>query len=255
MKVWKLPAVAILAACLLCALSTVAITLFEVTIECPVCKTSNQFLDYGSWGSYVYQWPSKFQMFFWPYTDNVSLYTCKKCHLTLFMWDFKDLPKDKIADVRSSWAGINLPSPTKTYTDVPMSDRLPVAEKLYKVLGRDRDFWSLFYRVEGYHFEHEKHPDQAAAARTQSLEITRELLADPRNEGRRKELLLTSAAMHHFLNDDAQALNELETASKLTFVDEKPGAEKSKNYDTYLTALIGEYAKAIQAGNVPKGSL
>jgi hypothetical protein len=240
---------------LLCALTTTAITLFEVTIECPVCKTSNQFLDYGSWGSYVYQWPSKFQMFFWPYTDNVSPYTCKKCHLTLFIWDFKDLPKDKIADVRSALEGITLPSPAKTYTDVPMSDRLPVAEKLYKVLGRDQNFWSLFYRVEGYHFDQEKHPDQAAAARTHSLEIIKKLLADPGNEGRKKDLLLTSAAMHHFLSDDVQALRDLGAASKLTFLDEKAGAEKSKSYDAYLSALITEYTKAIQDGKVPNGNL
>jgi len=246
---------AALAFCLIFAASTISITTFEVIVICPVCKTSNKFYDYASWGSYVYQWPSKFQMIYWPHTDRVSLYTCKNCHLTLFMWDFKNLPKEKIPDIRSALAGVTLPEPKKDYTDVSMSDRLPVAEKLYKVLGEEPGFWALFYRVEGYHFDLENHADQALQARKRGLEITTTMLADPQNAPHKKELLLTSAAMHHFLNDDVRALQELDDASKLTWFDEKLGAEKSKNYDGYLTGLITEYIRAIHAGKVPKGDL
>ena len=241
--------------CLILAVSTIAITTFEVTVVCPVCKTSNQFYDYASWGNYVYQWPSKFQMVFWPQTDKVSLYTCKKCHLTLFMWDFKNPAKEKIPDLRSALAGVTLPEPKKTYTDVSMSDRLPVAEKLYKALGENQEFWALFYRVEGYHFDLEKHSDLAKEARKRALEITTSMLADAQNAPRKKELLLTSAAMHHFLDDDARALQELDDASKLTWLDEKLGADKSKGFDGYLTTLITEYTNAIHAGKVPKDNL
>jgi hypothetical protein len=240
-----------LVVCLILAVSTAAITTFETTVVCPICKTSNQFYDYISWGSYVYQWPSKFQMVYWPHTDRVSLYTCKKCHLTLFMWDFKNLPKEKIPELQSALTGVTLPEPKRNYTDVSMLDRLPVAEKLYKVLGENQEFWALFYRVEGYHFDLENHPEQASEARKRALEITTSMLADTHNAPRKKELLLTSAAMNHFLNDDARALQELDEASKLTWLDEKLGAEKSKGFDGYLTALITEYTNAIHTGKVP----
>jgi hypothetical protein len=255
MKHRTLKAVSALVLCLAFAVSAIAITLFELPVECPVCKTINQFYDYSSWGSYVYQAPSKFQMVYWPSTDSVSLYTCKKCHLTLFMWDFKNVPKEKIAELQSALDGVTLPEPKKNYTDVPMSDRLPVAAKLYKVLGEDQEFWANFYRVEGYHFDRENHADRAMEARKRALELTTAMLADPKNAARKKELLVTSAAMHHFLNDDTRALQELDDASKLTWLDEKLGAEKSKNYDGYLTGLITEYANALHAGSVPKDNL
>jgi uncharacterized protein (DUF2225 family) len=255
MKRRTLRSFAALVVCLIVGVSTIAITIFERPVECPVCKTINQFYDYSSWGSYVYQAPSKFQMVYWPLTDRVSLYTCKKCHLTLFMWDFKNLPKEKIPDMQAALAGVTLPEPKKDYTDVSMSDRLPVAEKLYKSLGEDQSFWALFYRVEGYHFDLENHADQALQARKHALEITTAMLADAKNAANKKELLVTSAAMHHFLNDDARALQELDDASKLAWVDEKLGAEKSKNYDSYLTGLITEYTNAIHAGKVPKDNL
>jgi hypothetical protein len=136
-----------------------------------------------------------------------------------------------------------------------MSDRLPVAEKLYKVLGENQEFWANFYRVEGYHFDRENHADQASAARKRAIEITTVMLGDPKYVARKKELLVTSAAMHHFLNDDARALQELDEASKLTWSDDKLGTEKSKNYDGYLIGLITEYENALRAGKAPKDNL
>src|SRR5215475_11656326 len=90
---WFLATVALLLAG---ALPVLAITTIEVKVVCPVCRTENEFLEYASWGSYVYHYPSKFQLVFWPYTWSATVYSCKKCHLSVFMWDFREFPKDKI---------------------------------------------------------------------------------------------------------------------------------------------------------------
>src|SRR5687768_16658649 len=76
-----------------------ATTWFPQEHTCPVCKTKNTFLVIGSYGSYIYQWPEKFQLIFWPVTDSPTMYSCKKCHLTTFMWDFEKTPKEKHAEI------------------------------------------------------------------------------------------------------------------------------------------------------------
>ncbi len=235
------------------ALGAWAITTVQVKVACPICHTVNEFYDYASWGSYVYAFPSKFQLVFWPYTASTTIYSCKKCHLSLFIWDFRNFPKDKIADTAKLLENVRLSGEYKSYTDIPASERLRIAEKVYRLLDRDDWFWSHFYRVVGYHLAEEHKPAEAAQARQKSLEITQRMLANPANEGRKKDLLVTAAAMHHFLGDDQAALAELKAASSLRYSDSELGEERSKNYDTYLSSLIQEYVPAIQAGSVPTG--
>ena len=233
------------------ALEVWAITTVQVKVVCPISKTKNDFYDYASWGTYVYAWPSKFQMVFWPHTDPVSLYSCKKCRLTVWMWDFREFPKDKIEATRSVLAALPASASYKSYLDAPMSEKLGIAEKVYRELGRGEEFWCHFHRVTGYHLAREGKHTEAAEARARALEIAQTMLAKPENEGIRKELLVMSAAMRHFLGRNAEALEDLQTAAKLTFLDPKIEKEKSENADRYLTSLIEEYIQAIQAGTVP----
>ena len=235
------------------ALPILAITTVPAKVVCPVCGTMNEFLDYASWGSYIYQYPSKFQLVFWPHTWSASVYSCKKCHLSLFMWDFKDFPKDKIDSTKALLDGVTLSGDYKKYTDIPVSEKLLIAEKVYKNLNRDDDFWCHFYRVLGYHFTQENKPEQAKEARLRALEIALRMMRDVANEGRRKELLVLAASMHHFTGDDAAAVKELDNAAPLVFRDPKGDEKRSKNYDAYLTELINEFVPAIEQKKVPDG--
>jgi hypothetical protein len=235
------------------AVPLLAITTVQVKVICPVCGTANDFLDYASWGSYIYQYPSKFQLVFWPHTWSATVYSCKKCHLSLYMWDFKDFPKDKIDSTRKLLEDVKLSGEYKAYTDIPVSEKLQIAEKIYQLQKRDDEFWSQFYRVLGYHFAHEKKPEQAKTARLRALEITQRMIADPANDGRKKELLFLAASMHHFTGDDTTAQQELRTASALTYRDPKGDKDRSNNFDTYLTAVIKEFIPAIEQNKVPEG--
>lgn len=170
-------------------------------IECPVCQTKNIFMVWGSYGSYVYQFPSKYQLVFWPFTDGQAWYSCKKCRYTAFMGAFKDVPKDKIADLRKMLEEVSLPA-QKThskeeslarppYLEIPTSERLLVVEKIHRFLGETGDdYWNHFYRVLAYHFDAEKKQVEADEARRKSLAITERLLADKANDGRRKGIAL-----------------------------------------------------------------
>lgn len=220
-------------------------------ITCPLSKTKNTFLVWGSYGSYIYLWPSKYQLLFWPYTESAVLYSCKKCRLTTFMDDFEKVSADKFSALTATLKDTHLPAKAD-YTEIPMSARLAVAEKVYRTLGQSSDeFWCHFYRVLGYHLDAEKKATEADEARQKALAIVTKQLADPKRDGR-KELWYISAAMRHFLRDDAGALGDFEQVKTTKYaaagVDEK-GAQNAENY---LNTLTDEYLELIRQKKYPR---
>jgi hypothetical protein len=239
------------------------ITWNPVEVECPICNTKNIFLEWGSYGSYIYQYPSKYELVFWPYTADAAWYSCRKCRLTVFMEEFKTIPKDKIPALREVLKTVNLPPQKERstedskvrppYLEIPTSARLVVAEKVYRTLGRtDDEFWSHFYRVMGYHFDAEEKKAEADEARRKSLSLTERKLADKASDDVRKEQLYISGAMKHFLRDDASALRDFEAAKKLTYADRNNKPENNKGYDGYLSKLIDEYIEMLHKGAGPR---
>ena len=236
-----------------------AITWFPREFECPVCHTKNTFLTWGSYGSYIYQDPSKFQLIFWPFTDRPTVYTCKKCHLSTFMSDFEDVPKEKHEEILKALEGVKLEYSEAgsayykeaEYLKIPVTQRLLAAGAVYKVLGSDDDFWCHFYRVLGYHYEAEENQAKADEARRAALDIALRMLGDKERADRRKEFLVITGAMRHFLRDDAAALRDFREALALKYGNKSLEAENVKNYDEYLTELLREYVKKL--GGKPEG--
>jgi len=236
------------------------ITWFPKEFECPICKTKNIFLVVGSYGNYIYQDPSKYQLIFWPYTDSPGWYSCSKCHLSAFMGDFEHIPVDKLPDLRKALAEVTLPQqPQRSakeslerppYLDIPVSARMAVAEKVYRILGRDNDaFMNHFYRVVGYHAGETSAADEA---RKKSIAITERQLTDPSLAGQRKELLYILGAMRHFTGDDAGAKKAFNEASKEKYQNSDLKTEQNTGYDAYLTELINEYLEMLARGEGPR---
>lgn len=228
-----------------------ATTWFPQEFECPVCHTKNTFMVVGSYGSYIYHWDSKYQFIFWPYIDSPVVYTCKKCHLSTFMWDFKDVPKEKHAEIQKQLEGFKLEYKEEgwekgvDYLKIPMTQRLLAAERVYKILERDDEFWCEFYRTLGYHYDAEKNQAKADEARRTALDIALRMLGDKERADQRKELLLISGAMRHFLRDDAGALKDFREAQPLEYRNKTLEAEKAKGYDAYLTELLKDYVEKL----------
>lgn len=231
------------------------ITWFPKEVECPVCKTKNTFLVPGSWGSYIYQYPEKFELIFWPLTDSPTIHTCKQCHVSVFMWDFEELPKEKHEELRKQLQAFKLDYTGKRseyyedadYLRIPSTQRLLAAEQTYKILGRDDEFWCRFYRTLGYHYEANKQQPQADEARRKALLLAERLLADKARAGERKELLYITGAMRHFLKDDPGALKNFREAEGLKYESKAMGPEKSKNYDEFLSDLLRQYFELLGA--------
>jgi hypothetical protein len=233
-------------------------TWFPKEFECAICKTKNIFMVWGSYGNYIYQWPSKYQLVFWPHTESPAWYSCRKCRLTVFMAEFENLPAEKIPELRKVLATTTLPAQKELsdkeaqehppYLELPMPARLAVAEQVYQVLGRDDEFWESFYRLVGYHSQ----GADADRARKKSIALVEKRLADTSNQGKRKELLYILGAMRHFLGDDAAALKTFGEAAKLTYNDPALKPENNKGYDAYLSDLIKEYMDMLNKGEGPR---
>jgi tetratricopeptide (TPR) repeat protein len=217
-------------------------------MTCPLCNTENEFYAVASWGTYIYQWPSKFQLIFWPYTDANVLYSCKDCELTCFMSDFEDIPAEKHDALREASAEVDFGGDYATYAEITMSARLAAAEKVYAAWGRDDDFWCHFWRVAGYHYEAEGKVEEAAEARREALEIAETLMAEEKRAGERKEFLTIAGAMRHLTGDDAGALRDFEEALALTYENAGLAADRNEDSDGYLTALLQEYVAKVEGG-------
>lgn len=217
----------------------------------------------ASFGSYIYADPSKYQLIFWPYTDTPSWYSCKKCRLSIFMEDFEQIPPDKIADLRKLLETTSLPAqpdrgPKESrqnppYLEIPSVQRIAVAEKVYKALGRGDEFWDHFYRVQAYHYDGEGKTAEAEQERRKSIALIEKRLT-AKSDGKRKELLYVLGAMRHFVGEDTAALKTLEEAGTLTYKDNELPAERNTNYDQYLSIAIKEYVEMLKKGEGPRGN-
>lgn len=229
------------------ALNSLAITWFPQEFTCPIDNTKNTFLVVGSYGSYIYSYPSKYQWLFFPRTDSPTFYLCKKCHLATFMWDFDELPKDKLLELKKVLADVKVSKDFKEYTEIPVTERLEIMEKVYSVLGKEDTWWEEFYRIKGYHYGKEGKADKAAAARKKSLEYLQKDLKNEKSKNPKKIVLYVSGAMKHFLGDDQAAIEDFQKALQTKYADESAAADEVKNAEEGLNQRINEYIELIKS--------
>lgn len=244
-KIFRLAAAFALVAALFT--NALAITWFPKEFTCPVDNEKNTFMVVGSYGSYIYTYPSKYQWLFFPFTDSPTYYTCKKCHLTTYMWDFDEIPKEKIAELKKVLAGVKVSKPFKEYTELPVTERLEIMEKVYAVLETDDAWWERFHRVKGYHYGREGKPEKALEARKKSLELTGKFLKDPKSKTPQKLLYYISGAMKHFTGDDKGALEDLQKALATKYEENGLKPEELKNAEDGLNERLKDYIEKIKS--------
>jgi Uncharacterized protein conserved in bacteria (DUF2225) len=238
----------------LTANSAFATTWFPKDFNCPVDNEKNTFLVIGSYGSYIYSWESKYQWLFFPQTDSPTFYLCKKCHLATYMWDFDKLPKDKISEIQKALASVKVSETFKTYTEIPVTERLEIMAKVYPILQKTESWWESFYRVQGYHYAQEGNATKALEARKKSLELLTKFLKDEKTEDSKKLLLYTSAAMKHFTMDDKGALEDLQKALETKYVEKDLKPEELKNAEDGLNQRIKDYIERIKSNKKPRST-
>jgi hypothetical protein len=244
----------------------------DIKKKCPICQTEDTYSEIMSYGGYIYEWDSKFQFIFWPDTDEHILYACQKCHFTCRKYDFGRIPADKIGAVKKSLNGTKLSPPDLSkkskwshsnaqYCHIPMTERIVIAERVYRELGKDDEWWCTFYRMKGYHFDEADMSREAEEARKNALNLADKMMADKNNKGKLKELLLISGSMKHFLGDLAGAEKDFRKALTSPYSDSKLSSGQAKGKEDYLNRLLNEFLAsgasldiilAISAGSTAK---
>jgi hypothetical protein len=226
-----------------------AITWSAGTAECPVCKKTVAVQRVASYGSYVYRYPSKYQLVFWPHTDSLSYYFCPDCHFSAFMGEFAKLPADKVPAVKEAVAKLKKPQPQKSYDQIPIDYRLGIAGAVAKLLGRDDVYWCHYERVLGYHLQKLGQQEAAKAARLRSLALAQKLLKGNGPEPTKKELVYLIGALQHFTGQKAEALATLAQVPKTPVEPKgKMKAEQQKSFGEYIDALAKSLTEMIDKG-------
>lgn len=226
--------------------SAFSTTWHKKEVNCPVCGQTNQFQQIGSYGSYIYNWPEKFEYIFWPLTDSNCLYSCDKCKYSAFMWDFKNLGGDTLSLVKKKLKQLDLK--VSGYGDL-MTTKLEAAEKIYMLYMKDADFWCKFHRVKGYHYSKAKVLLKAQEERQKALSIAESLLILSENTYRQKELLLITSSMRYFTSQDSAAIKDINLGLTKTYDDSKAKAKDNKGLDEYLNTVLTQFKGIIQNAN------
>ncbi len=223
-------------------------TWVDVDVTCPVCATVNLFKTPGSYGTYVYREPSRYQYVFWPATTNFFAYTCRRCHLSTYLSDFEAIPPDEITDLAAMLEReAAIEGPVVPYFEIPITTRLDIARKVYGLLGRDEHFWCEFERITGYHLAESGESKEAHAARERALALAEGLL-ETEPAATAKETLVIVGTMRFLTGDLSGAHAALLDASKRTFTGEDRDAA---GLDGFLTQLIDDFRQTFLKENGP----
>jgi hypothetical protein len=146
-----------------------ATTLFSDTVASPVGDGECAVVNIGSYGSYIYGWPSKYDAVFWPHTEPNWLFTCAESGYVSWGSDFDELTDEERTRIAAHLAGLS----SRSLADAGFAERLDRAEALYRLRDKNEWFWAFFYRLRAYHADE---PADAAEYRERALDILERLL-------------------------------------------------------------------------------
>lgn len=193
-----------------------------------------------SYGSYIYQWPSKYDQVFWPLTAEQGIWFCKESGFTAFIDDF-ELTNDERAALATALA-----MSYKPLEQPSLRDKLGLLQQSYAARKPDARKQIQLLRVLAYYYETELADVAGASAfRRQALRMIETALSSPLPDADRLEYLFVSSVYYREFGDldrskaKTQALQQALDANK---------DEKLKGFVEYLTELNSDIAKIVPGG-------
>lgn len=92
-----------------------------------------------SWGGYIYEFPTKYDMVFWPFTDGGGLWYCEGSGYISFLNDFKDVSADERTAIAAWLKGRDKPA--------DIAGRLAQLEGIYALRKKDPAFRNELLRT------------------------------------------------------------------------------------------------------------
>jgi hypothetical protein len=195
-------------------------------------------------GSYIYQWPSKYDQVFWPLTDPNGIWFCQESGFTAFIGDFELTADERAALVAelASYKPIRRPT---------LREKLVLLQKSYSARSVDARMKIRLWRVLAYYHETElRDSDGASVFRRKALEMIEAALRTDLPEGDRLEYLFVSAAYSREFGDlekSRASVRSLEEALK------ESKDQKLEGFVEYLTELKSDIDKIVPGGPLIPG--
>lgn len=208
----------------------------DPVIEGATCQVSEPM----SWGSYIYQWPSKYDQVFWPLTDPHALWFCEQSGFTAFIGDFALTAQERAALAEHL---------RRVYQPVAGRPTVPALLELlresYSKRQTDDELQLRLLRVLAYVNDEFQDYEAAARFRREALARIEDALATNLEEGRRLEYLFVAAAYYREFGDEEKSDRKLEA---LRGALDSSSNEKLKGYVEYLTELKKDIAQIEPGG-------
>jgi hypothetical protein len=244
----------------------IATTMQAMTVPDPIRAGATCTVNsISSYGSYIYDWPSKYDQVFWPQIDSDLVWFCPTSGFAAFVGDVDDItPAER--DHIASW----LADHYDAARDTTLASTWRLLEGSYALRKRDAEFRNRLLRVLAYVNETAlMNPDAARGYRERALAEIRIALAGTLPPQTRLEYLFVAAAYARELGDEKEsdgALAELDTAlapyrkaagtkDEDTVDDdasepseEGDAAERLANYAEYIDELRGDVTRITPGG-------
>lgn len=218
------------------------ITFVHSTTWIPVKKTDpitgDEVIVYEtvSFGGYIFNWPSKYDLIFWPWTDENWIWFCPKSGYGSFAIDFDKLSEQEKKHL-SEWLKIDPLNPPKTH-----KDKLFWLEKIYTQRNVSEEFWLLFYRLMA--FINQNNPQVSIEYVNKAIPLLEKKLDEKRGGVKRIEVLYLLGEYNRRLGQEEKAVKYFDQAKKERYVD-KDGMEKIGH--PYFLSLISDREKMLSS--------
>lgn len=218
-----------------------ATTWVETTIVDPISGKKCVVPTPGSSGSYIYQWPEKYDQVFWPFTERNGIWACRPSGFVTFIGDIELASGEKAAiGAFLKQAG---PLPKTAGSEL----LLPRLEAIYALRKSEPDAKTRILRSLAYQYQSSGKQAKANELRAQAAAIMEARLADETLEPTlRLQYLFVTA---NYARERGEAVESDAKLEKLALlVAGTAGHEKVEGYAHYLQELIPSAREIVPGG-------
>lgn len=193
-------------------------------------------------GSYIYSWPSKYDLVFWPSTADNGIWFCWESGFTAFIRDFDGIDEVRRASIAAYLAENYVPEES-----LPQQKMLELLEGCYALRAPSAERNITILRTLAYHYERMGNQAAADRRRRQALAQILTALDTDLKEALRLEYLFVAAAYQRELGQrDASddSLDRLRSALK------KSSDAELAGYVEYLDELSADIPRIEPGGKL-----
>jgi hypothetical protein len=184
----------------------------------------------GSYGSYIYRWPSKYDQVFWPFTDKHGIWHCKTSGFTAFINDFEGLTDKEVIKIKAF-----LDASYKQ--EASLEGKLILLEQIYALRDTTQKFDNQLLRILARWYQNLEMIDKANIYRKKAYNDIKDKLGGELDEVLRLEYLYLAV---NYSTQFGETENTEKYSAQLNEALEDLKNEKSKGYAKYLSELVKE---------------